>query len=161
MSDRLHLLWTSVLLASVFSTTSVSSSWSQYDKSPRAPLLQSTQRPGDSYLCLLCLIPHGSATKFRSQLGSALPTDSLLALGQIHNFSANSCSAKTPNWLPEDLTAKYVSAITHDSCKTFMNLGKILGDLLDLEKSFFRRDFSFTSPLSLQLQQNTMTSLSS
>lgn len=131
------LLWTSVLPVSVFSPPSVSLCWSQYETSPRAPLLQPMWGPGGSSLCLLHLIP----TKFRSQLGIASPTDSLLALGQIHNFNANSYSAKTPNWLPEDLTAKYVSAITHSSCKTSMTLEKILGALLDLEKSFFRRVF--------------------
>lgn len=141
VSDRLHLLWTSVLPVSVFSPPSVSLCWSQYVTSPRALLLQPTRGPGGSSLCVLHWIPCGSAMKFRSQLGSASPTGSLLALGQIHNFSANSSSAKTPNWLPEDLNAKYVSAITHSSCKTSMTLEKILGALLDLEKSFFRRVF--------------------
>lgn len=99
--------------------------------------------------------------KCRSQLGSASPTDSVLALGRIQNFNANSYSTKTPNWLPGDLTAKYVSAITHNSCKTSMSLENILDVLLDLEKSLFRSKFSITSPLPLQLQQNTTANLSS
>lgn len=114
-----------------------------------------------SSLCFLHLIPCISVMKCRSQLGSASPTDSVLALGQIQNFNANSYSTKTPNSLPEDLTAKYVSAITYNSCKTSMSLENILDVLLDLEKSLFRRKFSFTSPLPLQLQQNTTASLSS
>lgn len=112
-------------------------------------------------LCLLHLIPRVSVMKCTSQLGSASPTDSSLALGQIQKFNGNSYSTKTPNRLPEDLSAKYVSAITHNSCKTSMSSENILGVLLDLEKSLFRREFSFTSPLPLQLQQSTTASLSS
>lgn len=92
---------------------------------------------------------------------SASPTDSFLALGLIQKFNANSYSTKTPNQFPEDLTAKYVSAITHNSWKTSTSSENILGVLLDLEKSLSRRKFSFTSPLPLQLQQNTTASLSS
>lgn len=112
-----------------------------------------------SSLCFLHLIPCVSVMKCRSQLGSASPTDSLLALGQIQNFNANSYSNKTPNWLPEILTVKFVSAIPHNSCKTSMSLENILGILLDLEKSLFRIKFSFTSPLPLQLQQSTTVTL--
>jgi len=66
-------------------------------KTPRALLLQPMRGPGGSSVCLLLLISCGSVMKLRSQLRSASPTDSLLALGQIHNFCANSSSAKTPN----------------------------------------------------------------
>lgn len=123
-------------------------------------MLQPTRGPGGQFPLFFALDPmcisHGVQIS-----GSASPTGSLLALGQIQNFNANSYSTKTPNWPPEDLTAKYVSAITHNSCKTSMSLENILGVLLDLEKSLFRREFSFTSPLPLQLQQNTTASLSS
>lgn len=78
-----------------------------------------------------CQFPVSSALDLMSishevQISVRVRLTHKLALGQIHNFSASSYSAKTPNWLPEDLTAKHISAITPNSCKTSITLLKIL-----------------------------------